>query len=98
MTCRRSSGGKAPRSAGARCILEAGQTVGHIAFSPLTHGVAVAVESVGDLLISRLVGFGGAEHNPTAVNHGLGCRTGANKSVECIALFDGEHHTRCERT
>ena len=67
--------------------MESSQAVGHVTFSPLTDRVAVAVECVGDLLIGRLVGFGGTEHNPTAVDHRLGRRTGANQSVERLALF-----------
>jgi hypothetical protein len=61
--------------------------MGHITLSPQTYSVTVAVECVSDLLIGWLVRFGGTEHNPTAVDHRLGRRTGANQSVERLALF-----------
>src|SRR5262245_55412265 len=56
-TATRASGGKAPGPAGARGVLQAVQAVGGKAFAPLTDGVAVAVEFVGDGLVSRVVGI-----------------------------------------
>ena len=98
MTWSRSEGGKSPRSTGAWSVLEAGQAVDNIAFSPLTHGVAVAVECVGHLLIGPVLGFRRTQNDPAAVDQCLGCRTGANQSVERVALLGGKHHRRCKRT
>ena len=65
MTCRRSEGGKAPGATGAGSVLEAGQAVRDIAFTPLANGVAVTIQGVGNLLIGRLLGLRGRQDNPT---------------------------------
>jgi hypothetical protein len=59
--------------------LEAGQTVGNITLTPLTHGVAVAVEGVGDLLVGRLLGLGRPQDDPTPKHHRLRRGSGVNE-------------------
>ena len=85
-------GGKSPRATGAWSVLEAGQAVSHIAFAPLTHGVAVAVEDVSHLLVGRLLGLCGRQDDPTTQSHRLWRRSGADQSDERIALFEGKKH------
>src|SRR5271154_1063914 len=53
-TSRRSSGGKAPGSAGAWGVLQASQTAGDEAFPPLPDRVAVTVEFVSELLVGEV--------------------------------------------
>src|SRR3954449_10345667 len=54
-TATSSSGGKAPGSAGARGILKAGEAGRHEAFAPLADGMPVALQFLGDPLVSRLI-------------------------------------------
>src|SRR5579863_1199981 len=54
-TARRSSGGKAPGSAGARGVLKALQAVGDEPLAPLADGVAITVQFDGDLVVGRVV-------------------------------------------
>src|SRR5437588_741993 len=54
-TCRRSSGGKAPGSPRAGCVLEAGKAVRDEAFAPLTDRVPVALQLLGELLVGGVV-------------------------------------------
>ena len=90
MTCSRSEGGKAPWPAGTGSVLETGQTVDNIAFTPLTHRMAVAVEGVGHLLVGRLLGLGGGQDDPTTQRQRLRRGTRANQSRERLALFGGK--------
>src|SRR5262245_56271306 len=69
-TCRRSSGGKAPGSAGARCILEAGQAGRGEAFAPLAHGMPVALALLSELLVRGVVVGGGVEDDAASESQG----------------------------
>jgi hypothetical protein len=90
-TARSSSGGKAPGSAGAGCVLKALEAVGGEALSPLADGMAVAAQFVGDLLIGRPVVAGGVEDEAAAKGHGLGRGPGADEGSELLALVRGEN-------
>jgi hypothetical protein len=70
--------------------LEAGQAVDNIAFTPLTHGMAVAVEGIGHLLVGRLLGLCGGQDDPTPQRHRLRRGASANQSGERLALFGGK--------
>jgi hypothetical protein len=72
--------------------LEAGQTVGNITFTPLTHGMAVAVEGIGHLLVGRLLGLGGTQDDPTPQRHRLRRGASPNQSGQRLALFGGEKY------
>jgi len=81
MTERRSEGGKAPGSAGARGVLEAGEAFGDEAFAPLADGVAVAVEFGSDVLIRRGVRLGGEQDDAATEDECLRGGTGADEVV-----------------
>ena len=70
--------------------MEAGQAVNNIAFSPLTHGVAIAVEGIGHLLVGRLLGLRGNQDDPTPQRQRLRRGTRANQGGERLALFGGK--------
>jgi len=67
--------------------LKAGQSVDHVAFTPLTHGVAVAVEGVGYLSVGRLLGLCGHQDDPTTKDQRLRRGSRADERVECSALL-----------
>ena len=95
ITASRCEGGKAPRSAGPRSVLEPRQTVGQIAVSPAPDGVAIAVELGGDWEVGGLVMVGGSEDQQAAEGQGLGCRTGSHQALELSALsFRQRDHLR----
>src|SRR5437868_5099258 len=54
-TQRRSEGGKAPGSTGARIVLQALQPLGREAFPPLANRMPVTAQFSGDLLIGQVV-------------------------------------------
>src|SRR4051812_47198928 len=71
-TSSRSSGGKAPRPAGAGGVLEAGEATGGEALAPLADGVAVAVEFGGDDLVGGAVVVGRPQDQTAAEGQCLG--------------------------
>jgi hypothetical protein len=86
----RSSGGKAPGSAGAWGVLQTGETAGDEAFPPLADCVAVAVEFVRELLVGKAVRRRRAEDEPAAEDQGLRRGTGADQGVQLLLEFGGE--------
>ena len=96
-TCRRSSGGKAPGSAGAWGILEAGEAVGDEAFAPLADRMPVAIQLLGQLLVGGVVGGGSVEDKPTAERQRLGCGSGTDQGLQLLVQVRGEYDTRCKR-
>lgn len=86
ITSSRCEGGKAPRSAGPRSVLEPRQTLGQIANSPAPDGVAITVELGGDLKVGGLVFVGRSEDQLAAEGQGLWCRTGSNQALELSVL------------
>jgi hypothetical protein len=85
----RSSGGKAPGSAGAWRVLQTGETAGDEAFPPLADRVAVAVEFVRELLVGEAVRRR-AEDEPAAEDQGLWRGTGADQGVQLLLELGGE--------
>lgn len=97
-TCRRSSGRKAPGAAGARSVLEAGQSLFDVAFPPLANRVAITTGLIGDLLIGELLGLSRAEHNAAPQNEGLWSRVGANETFQRLTLLGGKRERRSVRS
>lgn len=64
--------------------MEAGQSVGSEAFAPLADGVAVAVESLGKLLVGRVVVVGGVEDEAAAEGQGLRGGSGLDERVDLL--------------
>ena len=98
MTERRSEGGKAPRPAGARGILEAGEAFGDEALAPLADGVTVAPQIGSDALIRRGVGLGGEQDDAATEDEGLGGGTGADEVFELDAHFGSQLDRRAKGT
>ncbi len=86
-----SSGGKAPGSSGAWCVLQASQAGSDEAFSPESDGMSITVEISGDVLIGGLVLLGGPEDEAAA--EGKGLRRGArlNEGLKLLAVLVGEY-------
>jgi hypothetical protein len=97
-TATSSSGGKAPGSAGAWGILQAGEAGGHETLAPLADGVPVALQFCGDLLVVGLVVGGGAKDEPAAKDQGLGRGAGPDQGLELFVKFGGKDDARPERT
>ena len=96
-TARRSSGGKAPGSAGAGRVLEAGEALSDEAFTPLADGVPIAIQPLGQLLVGRVIG-GSQQNKAAAKGQGLGCRTGTNERFELLVSVWGENNARAKGT
>ena len=77
--------------------MQASEAVGGEAFPPLSDRVAVAVEFVGQLLISEAVS-GRAEDEAAAEDQGLWRRAGADEGVQLLLKFGRQHESRCEGT
>ena len=92
MTWSRSEGGKVPGSARTWSVLKAGPPAGDVAFAPLTHSMAVAVESVGYLLVGGLLGLCGRQDDPAAEHQRLRRGWRANERVACLALLGRKIH------
>jgi hypothetical protein len=69
-----------------------------VTFPPLTDGVAVAADGIGDLLIGRLPGLCGSQDDPTTQGERLRCGAGANQGGEGLTLLGGKLYGGCERT
>src|SRR6266545_7459782 len=86
-TARRSSGGKAPGSAGAWGVLQARQAVGDKPLAPLADGVAVTIQFGGDRLVGRSVGLCGPQDQPATQGQGLRGGTGAGERFQLGTQF-----------
>jgi hypothetical protein len=78
--------------------VEASEAVAGEAFAPLADGMAVAIELLGNLLVSRVGVRGGREDEPAAEYQGLRGRTGADQGLQLLAKFRGKDNPRAERT
>jgi hypothetical protein len=63
--------------------LEAGQAGRGEAFAPLAHGVPVAIELLGELLVREVVG-GGVEDETTTESQSLGGGAGTDQGLELL--------------
>src|SRR5450755_114466 len=90
-TATSSSGGKAPGSAGAWGVLQAGKSSHHEAFAPLADGMAVTVQFRSDLLVAGLIGLGGAENEPTTKDQGLRGGASPDEGLELLAKLRGKN-------
>jgi hypothetical protein len=95
---RRSEGGKAPGSAGARGVLKAGEAAGDEAFAPLADSVAVAIEFSSDVLVGRGVRLGGKQDDSATKDERLWGRTGADEVFEVVTHFSSQLDRRAKRT
>jgi hypothetical protein len=70
--------------------LQAGQALLEVAVSPLSDGVAVAVELRRELEVGGMVLRGGSQDDPAAEDQGLGRGAGADQGLEAGPLRVGQ--------
>src|SRR5258708_677637 len=73
MTASCCEGGKEPRPARPRRILQAREALLEVALSPGPDGVPIAEELRGDLEVGGMIVGGGPQDDPAAEGQGLGC-------------------------
>jgi hypothetical protein len=78
--------------------LQAGETDGYKAFTPLADGVPIAAHFGGDLLVGRLIVVGSTEDEATACDQSLRSGAGTDQHLQLLPEFDGQHDRRAERT
>ncbi len=79
-------------------VLQAFQAVDAEAFAPARHGVAIAAELGGDVLVGGVVRPGGPQDDTAAEDQCLGCRAGTGKGFERGAQFVWQLDNRAEGT
>jgi hypothetical protein len=77
--------------------LQAWEAVVGEAFAPLAHGVPVAVQFAGDLLVGGLVGLGGTQDDATAEGQCLRRGAGAGEGLQLVADLRGQKQTGAKR-
>jgi hypothetical protein len=73
--------------------LQSGEAAFGEAFAPQADGMAVAVQSVGDVLVGRAVGGSGPEDDAAAEGQRLGRGTGAGEGLEAVSKVRREDET-----
>jgi hypothetical protein len=76
--------------------LQTFQAVGAEAFAPACHGVAIAADLGGDVLVGRVVRVGGPQDDAAAEDQCLGCRAGTSKGFKRGAQFVWQLDDRTE--
>jgi hypothetical protein len=76
--------------------LQALEALGDKAFAPAADGVAVAAQFDSDVLVGRVVRFGGAQNETAAESQGLGSGAGTGKRFEFTAKFVLQFDNRAE--
>jgi hypothetical protein len=73
--------------------LQSGEAVFGEALAPQADGMAIAVQSVGDVLVGRAVRGSGPEDDPAAEGQRLGCGTGTGEGLEAVSKVRREVET-----